>query len=132
MIDDYAHHPEELRALINGAKELFPAKKCTVVFQPHLYSRTNDFADGFAEVLSMLDTLILLDIYPAREEPIPGITSEIIFNKVKNADKVMLKKEEVIPYLEKNQPEFILTLGAGDIDKLVEPITKFIKQKYGN
>jgi UDP-N-acetylmuramate--alanine ligase len=131
-IDDYAHHPEELRACIQSIKELYAGKKITGIFQPHLFSRTRDFVDGFAEVLSMLDTLILLDIYPAREEPIPGVTSEIIFKKVKWANKVMLKKEEVIPFLEKNQPELVLTLGAGDIDRLVEPITKFLKQKYGN
>jgi UDP-N-acetylmuramate--alanine ligase len=131
-IDDYAHHPEELRACIQSVKELYAGKKITGIFQPHLFSRTRDFVDAFAEVLSMLDTLILLDIYPAREEPIPGITSEIILKRVKTSNKVMLKKEEVIPFLEKNQPELILTLGAGDIDRLVEPITKFLEKKYGN
>src|SRR5258706_7436328 len=131
-IDDYAHHPEELRACIQSVKELYAGKKITGIFQPHLFSRTRDFVDGFGEVLSLLDTLILLDIYPAREEPIPGVTSEIIFKKVKNADKIMAKKEEIVPLLEKNQPELILTLGAGDIDRLVEPITKFLQQQYSN
>lgn len=130
-IDDYAHHPEELRACIQSVKELYAGKKITGIFQPHLFSRTRDFVDGFAEVLSMLDTLILLDIYPAREEPIPGVTSEIILEKVKTSDKVILKKEGVIPFLEKKQPELILTLGAGDIDRLVKPITKFLEKKYG-
>lgn len=130
-IDDYAHHPEELRACIQSVKELYAGKKITGIFQPHLFSRTRDFADDFGTVLSMLDTLVLLDIYPAREEPLPGITSEIIFKKVKSVDKIMLKKEEVISFLEKNKPELILTLGAGNIDRLVEPIAKFLKQKYG-
>ena len=131
-IDDYAHHPEELRACIQAVKELYSGKKITGIFQPHLFSRTCDFAEDFAEVLSLLDTLVLLDIYPAREEPIPGITSEIIFKKVKIVDKIMARREEVIPFLEKEQPEMILTLGAGDIDRLVEPITTFLRQKYGS
>jgi UDP-N-acetylmuramate--alanine ligase len=131
-IDDYAHHPEELRACINSVKELYAGKKITGIFQPHLFSRTRDFVDGFGEVLSLLDTLILLDIYPAREEPIPGVTSEIIFKKVNAGRKILAKKEEVIPLLEKNQPEIILTLGAGDIDRLVKPITKFLEQKYAS
>ena len=131
-IDDYAHHPEELRACINSVKELYVGKKITGIFQPHLFSRTRDFVDGFGEVLSLLDTLILLDIYPAREEPIPGVTSEIILNKVNTRKKIMAKKNEVIQLLEENQPEVILTLGAGDIDRLVEPITKYLEKKYGN
>lgn len=122
MIDDYAHHPEELRALITGAKALFPGKKCTVVFQPHLYSRTRDFADGFAEVLDMADEVILLPIYPARENPIEGVNSEMIMMKMRQASVKLLEKEALISELHAVKPGFLITAGAGDIDKLVEPI----------
>ncbi|MBK5284333.1 MAG: UDP-N-acetylmuramate--L-alanine ligase, partial [Bacteroidia bacterium] len=97
---------------------------------PHLFSRTRDFADGFAESLSLLDQLILLPIYPAREEPMPGITSELILKKVSIKDKMITEKENVISFLEQNQTEILLTLGAGDIDRLVEPITQMLKKKY--
>ena len=127
-IDDYAHHPEELRACISSVRELYPGRKITGIFQPHLFSRTRDFAEGFAKSLSMLNTLILLDIYPAREEPISGITSEIIFNKVSTADKVLCQKENVIDELRKRACDVVLTLGAGDIDQLVNPITEYLKQ----
>jgi len=129
-IDDYAHHPAELRACIQSVRELYPEKKITGIFQPHLFSRTRDFADGFAESLSLLDQLILLPIYPAREEPMPGITSKLIFNKVSIKDKMMTEKGNVIPVLEKKQMEILLTLGAGDIDRLVDPITQMLKKKY--
>jgi UDP-N-acetylmuramate--alanine ligase len=128
-IDDYAHHPEELRACIQSVRELYPGKKITGIFQPHLFSRTRDFADGFSKSLSLLDRLILLDIYPAREEPIPGVTSELIFKNVSIKDKVMMKKEDVIPMLEKSGAEVLLTLGAGDIDTLVKPIAEMLKNK---
>ena len=128
-IDDYAHHPEELRACIESVRELYPQKKITGIFQPHLFSRTRDFADGFSKSLSLLDRLILLDIYPAREEPIPGVTSELIFKNVSIKDKVMMRKEEVIPALEKIEMEVLLTLGAGDIDTLVKPIAEMLKRK---
>ncbi|MFC2104937.1 UDP-N-acetylmuramate--L-alanine ligase [Bacteroidota bacterium] len=121
-IDDYAHHPEELRASISSAKDLFKDKKITGIFQPHLYSRTRDFANGFAENLESLDEIILLDIYPAREEPIPGITSEIIFDKIRNQNKTICTKTELLELLENRNPEVLMTLGAGDIDELVEPI----------
>ena len=127
-IDDYAHHPEELRACISSVRELYPGRKITGIFQPHLFSRTRDFAEGFAKSLSMLNTLILLDIYPAREEPISGITSEIIFNKVSTADKVLCQKENVIDELRKRACDVVLTLGAGDIDQIVNPITEYLKQ----
>jgi UDP-N-acetylmuramate--alanine ligase len=127
-IDDYAHHPEELRACISSARELYPEKNITGIFQPHLFSRTRDFADGFARSLSLLDSLILLEIYPARELPIQGITSEIIFSKVSIADKVRCEKENVIEELKKRKRELILTLGAGDIDQLVTPIEEHLKQ----
>ncbi len=135
MIDDYAHHPEELRALITGAKNLFPGKKCTVVFQPHLFSRTKDLADGFAEVLSLADETILLPIYPARELPVPGVTSELIASKMKKDSVKTLNKDELIKYLQscKASPSggdlegaaLFITAGAGDIDAMV-PMLKNI------
>jgi UDP-N-acetylmuramate--alanine ligase len=125
-IDDYAHHPEELRNSILSVKELYSDRKITGVFQPHLYTRTRDFVAEFAESLSLLDKLILLDIYPAREEPIEGITSELILSKVTIPDKVLCTKENLIKLLEKEDIDVLLTLGAGDIDRFVEPITKMI------
>jgi UDP-N-acetylmuramate--alanine ligase len=122
IIDDYAHHPEELRALIEGAKNLFPTKKCTVIFQPHLFSRTKDLADGFAEVLSMADETILLPIYPARELPMEGVTSELILNKMTNAKKSIKEKNEILHYLKNSEQQLLVTAGAGDIDAMVEPI----------
>jgi UDP-N-acetylmuramate--alanine ligase len=127
MIDDYAHHPEELRALIEGAKNLFPLKKCTIIFQPHLFSRTKDLADGFAEVLSMADETILLPIYPARELPMEGVTSELILNKMTNSHKSIKEKNEILSWLENNKQELLITAGAGDIDTLVEPIKNIFK-----
>ncbi|MFT3979774.1 MAG: UDP-N-acetylmuramate--L-alanine ligase [Ferruginibacter sp.] len=129
MIDDYAHHPEELRALISGAKGLFPTKKTTVVFQPHLFSRTSDLADGFAEVLSMGDETILLPIYPARELPVPGVTSNLVLDKMTNAKKTVLGKEELLSWVKENDTELLIICGAGDIDALVEPIKKIITDK---
>ncbi|MFC4263432.1 UDP-N-acetylmuramate--L-alanine ligase [Ferruginibacter yonginensis] len=126
MIDDYAHHPEELRALINGAKELYPNKKCTVVFQPHLFSRTNDLAEGFAEVLSMADETILLPIYPARELPMPGVTSELILNKMTNAKKSVKEKGALLEWLQTNKPSLFITAGAGDIDAMLTDIKNII------
>jgi len=126
MVDDYAHHPEELRALINGAKELFPDKKCTVIFQPHLFSRTRDLADGFAETLDLADELILLPIYPARELPVEGVNSEMILNKMKNNNKRVLDKDELLEWIKNNKTELLITAGAGDIDTLVEPIKELI------
>lgn len=129
MIDDYAHHPEELAASITSVKELYPDKKLTGVFQPHLYSRTRDFAPEFAQSLSLLDELILLDIYPAREKPIEGVTSKIIFDKV-TCPKTLCNKEELLPLLEKkNDIEVLLTVGAGDIDRLLEPIKQILEKK---
>jgi UDP-N-acetylmuramate--alanine ligase len=122
FIDDYAHHPEELRALIEGAKNLFPTKKCTVIFQPHLFSRTKDLADGFAEVLSMADETILLPIYPARELPKEGVTSELILNKMTNAKKSIIEKNELLDYLKDSEQQLLITAGAGDVDTLVLPI----------
>jgi UDP-N-acetylmuramate--alanine ligase len=121
-IDDYAHHPTELNAAILSAKELFPTKKITGIFQPHLFTRTRDFADGFAESLSLLDSLIMLDIYPARELPIPGITSQMILDKVTISDKFLVTKEDLLNEINRRKPAVIMTLGAGDIDQFVEPI----------
>lgn len=121
-IDDYAHHPSELEAIITSVKELYPAKKITAIFQPHLFSRTQDFMDGFASVLSQIDCPILIPIYPAREAPIEGVTSEAIFSKMESELAIHLQKEEVIPYIKNKRPEVLLTLGAGDIDRLVEPL----------
>ena len=123
-IDDYAHHPEELKACIEAVKILYPGKKITGVFQPHLFSRTRDFADQFATVLSSLDEVILLDIYPAREKPIPGITSGLLLDKITSKKKKLVGKEDLIPILEESNPEILLTMGAGDIDQMVEPIKK--------
>lgn len=129
MIDDYAHHPQELAASITSVKALYPDKKLTGIFQPHLYSRTKDFADDFARSLSLLDELILLDIYPAREKPIEGVTSKIIFDKV-TCSKVLCNKEELLPLLERKMDiEVLLTVGAGDIDQLLEPIRAILEQK---
>ncbi len=135
FIDDYAHHPEELRALINGAKTLFKGKKCTVIFQPHLFSRTKDHADGFAEVLDMADEVILLPIYPAREPPVEGVNSEMILQRMKKDYKKVMTKEELMRWMEndyaktvnKEFGEVLITAGAGDIDMLVEPIKTILK-----
>jgi UDP-N-acetylmuramate--alanine ligase len=130
FIDDYAHHPEELRALINGTKTLFTGKRCTLIFQPHLYSRTRDFADGFAEVLDLADEVILLPVYPARETPIAGVTSDMIKAKMLNKKVSVMEKEGVLDRIKieyGNQREGVLiTAGAGDIDTLVEPIKQII------
>lgn len=129
MIDDYAHHPEELRALITGAKELFPDKKCTVIFQPHLFSRTNDFAVGFAEALSLADEVILLPIYPAREKPMEGVNSEMIATRMKNRNVKVLSKEALQDFIRNTKPEFLITAGAGDIDTQVEKIKNSLDNK---
>lgn len=121
-IDDYAHHPEELKAAIRAARSLFPERKLTGVFQPHLYSRTRDFVDGFAEALDELDELYLLDIYPARELPIEGVTSQLILDKMKNNNKILVDKNDLIEKLKQKPVELLLTLGAGDIGAMVKDI----------
>ena len=127
-IDDYAHHPEELRAAITAAKQLYPDKKVTGIFQPHLFTRTRDFADGFAESLDLLDVCVLLDIYPAREKPIEGINSQMLLDKMKSKEKFLVKKENVLEFLKTHPPQVVMTLGAGDIDSLIEPIEKMLKK----
>lgn len=126
LIDDYAHHPAELKASILSVKELYAGRRVTGIFQPHLYTRTRDFAADFAASLSLLDELILLDIYPAREEPIPGVTSRLIFDAVTIAHKQLCTKEELLPVVAAGKYEVILMLGAGDIEKLVEPVREII------
>lgn len=128
-IDDYAHHPEELASAISSIKGVFPGRKLTAIFQPHLYTRTRDFAPEFAEALSKVDKLILLDIYPAREEPIEGVSSEMIFKDVTAPEKVLLKKEELMDYLEKEPVDVLGTFGAGNIDKFIGPITEMLKKR---
>jgi UDP-N-acetylmuramate--alanine ligase len=133
-IDDYAHHPEELRAMLTGATTLFKGKKCTIVFQPHLFSRTRDMADEFAKSLDLADEIILLPIYPARELPIEGVSSRMILNRMTNENKKLMSKEEVLQYMnEKFMPglnkefgEVFITAGAGDIDGLVKPIKEIM------
>jgi UDP-N-acetylmuramate--alanine ligase len=125
-IDDYAHHPTELMATLRTVRQLYPGKEMTVVFQPHLFSRTRDFADDFARVLSEADRLILLDIYPAREKPIPGITAQTIADKVNLKEKYVMTQKELFAFLKKEKPVLLLTLGAGDIGLMVEEIEKIL------
>ncbi len=125
-IDDYAHHPEELKVAIEAAKMLYPQRKITGIFQPHLYSRTQDFAAEFARALDSLDECILLDIYPAREEPIKGVSSAIIFDKMKLENKQLVNKNALLTLLENKKIEVLMTLGAGDIGRLVEEIKELL------
>lgn len=118
-IDDYAHHPNEMRSFFTAVRKIYPDKCICGVFQPHLYTRTRDFADGFAEVLGLLDRVVLLPIYPAREKPIEGVTSEFLLGKVDVQDKRVLQKSELLTYLQQHRPDVLLTIGAGDIDRLV-------------
>jgi len=127
FIDDYAHHPEELRALISSARDLFPDKKCVVVFQPHLYTRTRDLADGFAESLALADEVILLPIYPARELPIEGVSSELIAGKINGKPVQILQQAEVLEWLKANTAPLFITAGAGDIDLMKEPAKKILE-----
>lgn len=128
-IDDYAHHPKEIASAISSIRNIFPERRLTAIFQPHLYTRTRDFAPEFAEALSAVDKLILLDIYPAREEPIPGVTSEIIFKDVKAPEKVIMVKEELMDYLENEEIDTLITFGAGNIDRFIEPITEMLEKR---
>ncbi len=128
-IDDYAHHPKEIAAAISSMRDIFPGRKLTAIFQPHLYTRTRDFADEFAEALSKVDKLIMLDIYPAREEPIPGVTSEIIFDNVTAPEKVIMVKEELMDYLRNEPIDTLITFGAGNIDRFIGPITEMLCQR---
>ena len=129
-IDDYAHHPQELQAAISSIREIFPGRKLTGIFQPHLYTRTRDFAPEFAAALSKLDRLVLLDIYPAREEPIEGVDSTLILRQASLPDKRLLRKEELLEWIDNEDIDVLATFGAGDIDRLVQPIEALMKRKY--
>jgi len=122
FIDDYAHHPEELKACIRSVKKLYPGKKLTAIFQPHLYTRTRDFADGFAEALDLTDELIMLDIYPARELPLEGVNADMILDRMKMWNKRRCGKLEAIDLVKNEKPVLLLTVGAGDIDQLIQPL----------
>lgn len=127
LIDDYAHHPEELRALISGVRSLFADRKLVLVFQPHLFSRTNDLADAFAESLDLADEVILLPIYPARELPMEGVTSEMLLNRMKLSDKHLMEKQDMQDWMAKHQPALVVMAGAGDIDALVLPVKELLQ-----
>jgi UDP-N-acetylmuramate--alanine ligase len=128
-IDDYAHHPEELKAVIRSVKALYPNRKITGIFQPHLYSRTRDFAGEFAAGLDLLDEVVLIPVYPAREEPIEGVSSELIFDKIKILDKFLVAKSEVPELLKNHETDVVLTMGAGDIDGIGGQIIEVLKGK---
>ena len=128
-VDDYAHHPAELSSAITSLRNIFPGRKITAIFQPHLFTRTRDFAAEFAASLSLVDKLILLDIYPAREEPIPGVTSEIIFKDVTAPEKVLIKKEQLMDYLSEEPLDVLVTFGAGNVDRFIEPITEMLNKR---
>ena len=128
-IDDYAHHPTEIAACVGSVKEMYPDKRITGIFQPHLYSRTRDFGDDFARSLEMLNELVLMEIYPAREEPIPGIDGEWLLNKVRMVNKKLVSRENLVDEVLKLQPEVLLTMGAGDIDKMIEPLKSALDEE---
>jgi UDP-N-acetylmuramate--alanine ligase len=130
-IDDYAHHPEEIRACIRSVKEYFGGRRITGIFQPHLFSRTRDHASGFAEILDELDEVILLPVYPARENPIEGVNSEMIFRQMKSEKKRLLEKSDIPGILDVKNIDVLLTIGAGDIDTLVKPIEEKIRKENG-
>jgi UDP-N-acetylmuramate--alanine ligase len=128
-IDDYAHHPTEIDAFVNSAKELYPEKRITGVFQPHLYSRTRDFSDEFASSLSELNDLLLMEIYPAREDPIEGVNSQMLLNKVRLVNKKLVERENLVEEVLRLSPEILLTMGAGDIDRMVEPLKRALDEE---
>jgi UDP-N-acetylmuramate--alanine ligase len=129
-IDDYAHHPTEIEAFLRSLRSMYAGKKITVIFQPHLFTRTRDFAEGFSKSLSLADELLLMDIYPAREEAIPGITSEMLFENITSPVKILCTKNDVMSKLEKMDIEVLATVGAGDIDTFVKPIREMLKKKF--
>ena len=130
-IDDYAHHPEEIKAFLGSVKAMYPDKKLMVIFQPHLFSRTRDFAAGFSSSLSLADEVVLMEIYPAREKPIEGVSADMLLAGITSPVKSVQKREALLEYLDKNVPEVLVTLGAGDIDRMVDPITKWMAA-HGN
>ena len=131
FIDDYAHHPQEIEALLASVRSLYPDRKVTAIFQPHLFSRTNDFKEGFATALDKADEIILLEIYPAREEPMKGVTSRTILDLMKNTKKALVGRENLIAELDARKLDVVLTIGAGDIDKEIPKIAGYIKKRYG-
>jgi UDP-N-acetylmuramate--alanine ligase len=130
FVDDYAHHPAEIEAFLKSMKSMYPRKKLTVIFQPHLYTRTRDFAEGFSKSLSLADELLLMDIYPARELPIAGVDSDMLFKNITSPVKIRCSKKDLMEKVEKLDVEILATVGAGDIDTFVEPIEKMLRKKY--
>lgn len=126
-IDDYAHHPEEIKASLSAVREIFPTKELTLVFQPHLFTRTRDFMDEFADALSQADKLILMEIYPAREKPISGITSSVLLDKISCKQKQICQKDELLDVIQSSRPELLVTMGAGDIDRFVPSIEMLLQ-----
>lgn len=129
FIDDYAHHPEEIRVFLESVREIYPKHKLTAIFQPHLFSRTKDLAKEFAQQLSIADEVVLLDIYPAREQPVEGVTSELIYNQLTSFEKTLVKKEELVDFVKSKHFEVLVTIGAGDIDKYVAPIKEVLANR---
>ena len=128
-IDDYAHHPAEIEAFLTSLKEMYKGKKITVVFQPHLFTRTRDFAEGFSKSLSLADEVLLMDIYPAREEPIPGVTSDMLFGDITSPVKIRCNKNDMLQKLDTLNIDVLATVGAGDIDTFVKPIKELLTNK---
>jgi len=128
-LDDYAHHPQEINALVSAVRDFWPGRKVTGIFQPHLYTRTRDFAEGFAAALDRLDEVLLLTLYPARENPIEGVSSDMIAEKMKNRNVRVVTREELLPALDTVKEGLLLTIGAGDIDRFIEPITEKLKER---
>lgn len=128
-IDDYAHHPEEIKACLSSVRAMYPTQRLTVIFQPHLFTRTRDFAAGFSESLSLADEVVLLDIYPARELPIEGVTSAMLLDGIQTGKKTLVNKEQVMDYLLESRPEVLMTMGAGDIDRLVPGIAAWMDSR---
>ena len=130
FLSDYAHHPSEIKQSLTSIRELYPDKKITAIFQPHLYSRTNDFFKEFADSLSIADEVILTEIYPAREKPIPGVSSELIYNHLnENINKEICNKNDILNVIKGKDIEVLALLGAGDIDNFVPAITEELKQR---
>jgi UDP-N-acetylmuramate--alanine ligase len=129
-VDDYAHHPAEIEAFLKSMHSLYPKKKLTVIFQPHLFTRTRDFAEGFSQSLSLADEVVLMDIYPAREQPIPGVDADLIMSKVTSPSKIRCTKTDLMEKLESLDLEVVATVGAGDIDTFVNPIKEMVTRRY--
>jgi UDP-N-acetylmuramate--alanine ligase len=132
FIDDYAHHPTEIEAFLRSVKSMYPRKKLTVIFQPHLFTRTRDFASGFSKSLSLADELFLMDIYPARELPIAGVDSDMLMKDVTSPVKIRCGKSDLMQKLADHEVEVIATVGAGDIDTFVQPIKNLLVKRYEN